>query len=303
MLALVWKVKGIITAILTPLTRNGDLCVDCLKELIEFQLSNGISGLFIMGTYGEGLLLSQKVRKKMLEKTIEFVPTKTITLPHVGAADPETAYSLAKYAKDLGYQAVSSIGPVYYKPSIKGLINYFNYLAKADLEIIIYNNVGRLKYNITPNVFEKITCNVPAVTGIKDTSYLAEQLLEYVSKFKNKYFIAGAGDSMIYYTFSIGADAHICGISNAFPEVAVKLYKAYLENDVEKAIKLQSIANSIRTMSKKFSTESPEVMREILKIRGINAGYPLKIIGGLEQKEKKKLRTLTKHYLKAIEEV
>jgi len=300
---LVWKVKGIITAILTPLSRNGDLCVNCLRELIEFQLGNGISGLFIMGTYGEGLLLSQKVRKKMLEKAIEFVPSKTIILPHVGAADTETAYSLAKYAKDLGYQAISSIGPVYYKPSIKGLINYFNYLAKADLEIIIYNNVGRLKYNITPNVFEEITRNVPAVAGIKDTSYLAEQLLEYVSKFKNKYFIGGAGDTMIYYTFSIGADAHICGISNAFPEVAAKLYKAFLENDVEKALKLQNIANSIRTMSKKFSTESPEVMREILKIRGINAGYPLKIIGGLEQKEKKKLRTLVKHYLKVIEEV
>jgi len=146
-----------------------------------------------MGTYGEGILLSQKTRMEIMRKIIEYVPSKTIVLPHIASSDVEVAFSLAKYAKDLGYETVSSIGPVYHRPTLRGLIKYFDTLAKADVEIIIYNNSGRLRYNITPSMFENLVSEVPSIVGIKDSSYSIDQLLEYVIKFKNKFFIAGAG--------------------------------------------------------------------------------------------------------------
>jgi len=256
-----------------------------------------------MGTYGEGILLSQKTRMEIMRRIIEYVPSKTIVLPHIASPDVEVAFSLAKYAKDLGYETVSSIGPVYHRPTLRGLIKYFDTLAKADVEIIIYNNSGRLRYNITPGMFENLVSEVPSIVGIKDSSYSIDQLLEYVVKFKNKFFIAGAGDNMLYYTFTIGADAHICGISNAFPELAVELYKAVINGNNARALVLQLLVNKIRNIAKMFSAESSEVIRDVLRMRGINSGYPLYVVGGLEDEERRKLRRIIEDFIKELNEV
>jgi len=298
--SLVWKVEGIITALLTPLSKDGDLCAECLKDILEYQLSNGVSGFFIMGTYGEGPILNQKVKRKMLEKTLEYVPSKTVVLPHIATSDIEASYELARYAKNLGYEVVSSVGPIYFKASKKGLMEYFKYISQTDLGVVIYNNSDRLKYNITPSLFEEICREVPTIMGIKDSSSSVEQLLEYVTRFKNRYFIAGAGDNLIYYTFIIGADAHVCALSNVFPRQASELYKAILDKDLAKAREIQSFFNKIRAIVKKFNTESSEVLKEILKLKGINAGYPLAFLGGLEHHEREELRELIKPYLDTI---
>jgi len=292
-----WELKGVITALITPLNKDSDLCEDCLKELISYQLTNGVNGLFIMGTYGEGLLLSQKTRRKFLEKAIEYVPNKAVVLPHIASSDVEASYELAKYARDLGYEVVSSVGPVYYKSSKRGLVEYFNRISKSDAKVVIYNNSGRQRYNITPSMFEELTREVPAIVGIKDTSYSVEQLLEYVMRFKGKYFVAGAGDNMLLYTFVIGADAHICGLSNVFPKYVTELYRAVVNGDIEKAKEIQNVINKLRNITGKFSVESPEVLRELLKLKGINAGYPLTYLGVLEPQEREELRKLVEQYL------
>ncbi|MEM3346330.1 MAG: dihydrodipicolinate synthase family protein [Desulfurococcaceae archaeon] len=54
---LVCMKHGIITALITPLTKDGDLCVECLRQLIEFQAGSGVHGLYLAGTYGEGVIL------------------------------------------------------------------------------------------------------------------------------------------------------------------------------------------------------------------------------------------------------
>ncbi len=294
-----WKLQGVITALITPLTKESDICTKCLEEMIKFQLSKGISGLFIMGTYGEGILLSERLKKKILEKVIDIVPSKTIVLPHIGSSDIEVIASLARTARDLGYEAVSTVGPIYHVPTKKGLIKYFDYIAKEDVGIVIYNIKNRQRYNISPDDFELIVSEVPAVIGIKDTSYDVDQLLEYVERFGNKYFIAGAGDSMIYYTFSVGAHAHICGVSNAFPEVVVALYKAVVSGNHKEGQRYQFMINKLRRTLRKYGIELQEVFREVLKLRGIHSGYPpLQLSEGLTKDQLEELKKIVEPFIK-----
>ncbi|MEM4769734.1 MAG: dihydrodipicolinate synthase family protein, partial [Desulfurococcaceae archaeon] len=96
----------------------------------------------------------------------------------------------------------------------------------------------------------------------------------YVTRFGDKYFIAGAGDSFLYYTFAIGASAHICGISNVVPELAVAIYESVIKGNHKKAIELQYLANKLRKALSKLSSEGQEAIREVLRYRGLNPGYP-----------------------------
>ena len=163
----------------------------------------------------------------------------------------------------------------------------------------IYNIKNRQRYNISPDDFELIVSEVPAVIGIKDTSYDVDQLLEYVERFGNKYFIAGAGDSMIYYTFSVGAHAHICGVSNAFPEVVVALYKAVVSGNHKEGQRYQFMINKLRRTLRKYSIELQEVFREVLKLRGIHSGYPpLQLSEGLAKDQLEELKKIVEPFIK-----
>lgn len=267
--------KGVITALVTPLSKDGSLCEDCLKQLFEFQLSRSIRGFYIGGTYGEGVILPSQVKLKLFEKALEYAPSGTYLLPHVGTASIDAVIEVGKKVRDLGYEEISIIAPLYHKPTKKGLVDFFDYVSsKIDAKIVLYNNPGRQGYNITPDDFQTIIERVKTVTGIKDTSRDVEQLLEYVKRFGEKYFIAGAGDSMLYYTFAIGAPAHVCGISNLVPELAVALYESVIHGNHKKALELQYIINKLRKVLGKLSGEGQEAIRELLKYRGVNPGYP-----------------------------
>jgi dihydrodipicolinate synthase/N-acetylneuraminate lyase len=269
------RVEGIITALITPLNSDGDLCVECLKELIEFQYRNGVSGLYLTGTYGEGVVLPASVRLKVFEKTLEYASSSMYLLPHIGSSPLDVIVDLGKKLRDIGYKEISIVGPIYHKPSRKGLAEFYNYIAsKTELNILIYNNPGRQGYNITPDDFHFVVDRVKNVVGIKDTSRDVDQLLELVKRFGDRYFIAGGGDSFMFYTFIVGAPVHICGISNLIPEVAVALYKSVKEGSYRKALEIQFKLNQLRKILSKLTPETQEALRELMKRRNIRSGYP-----------------------------
>jgi len=293
--------RGVVTALITPLNKDGSLCRDCLKAMLDFQVSKGVGGLFLTGTYGEGVILPEAVRVELFRVVLDVVGSKIPLLPHVGGSDHETVLRLAKAARDLGYHVVSVVGPIYHRPTKRGLVEFYSYISRADVEIVIYNNKNRQGYNIGPDEFEMIAWEVPAVVGIKDTSYDPDQLLELVKRFGDKYFIAGGGDGLLAYTFAVGAHAHICGISNLFPELAVNIYGAVSSGDLAKAFELQYQVNFLRKQLAKFGVEIQEVLREALKIRGIDAGYPpLQLSNPLDQRQLEELKRVVERALKTI---
>lgn len=267
--------RGIITALITPLTKDRDLCTECLKQLIEFQVSKSVHGLYLTGTYGEGVILPLQVKLKVFEKALEYAPRGIYLLPHIGTSSIDSIIEMGRKVRDLGYEEVSIIAPLYHKPSRKGLVEFYDYISsKIDTKVVIYNNPGRQGYNLTPDDFQAIVDRAKSIIGIKDTSRDVDQLLEYVMRFSNKYFIAGAGDSFLYYTFAIGAPAHICGVSNLVPELPVALYESIINGDHKRALELQYLVNKLRKVLSKLSGESQEAIRELLKHRGLNPGYP-----------------------------
>ncbi|MBO3832934.1 MAG: dihydrodipicolinate synthase family protein [Candidatus Brockarchaeota archaeon] len=293
--------EGIVTAIITPLKDGVEVDEDGVSSLINFLIEKGVKGFFVLGTYGEGILVSKDERERMLEKVVETVPDKTSVIAHVGATDVKTALELAKHAANLGIGAISSVGPIYHKPGKEGLISYYSYLSKAGAPLMVYNNKGRQGYNISPNDFESIVREVPSVIGIKDTSYDVEQLQNYIDVFGKTHYVAGAGDSLIAVTFLIGAKAHVCGIANAFPEIPLSVYSAVKNGDVKKAFELQGVVNRIRRELSKFGVETQVVLREILRLRGVDIGSSPIQLRRLTEEEKLEVKRFSEPYIEYAE--
>ncbi|HIH96902.1 MAG TPA: dihydrodipicolinate synthase family protein [Thermoplasmata archaeon] len=284
-----FEFKGIITASLTPLTKKGKIKKDSVSQLVDFQLEHGINGFFLLGTFGEGVELSVFNRKEAAEAFLEHAKEKTPIILHVGAQNTEDAVELAKHAKDLGVKAIGAVAPYFFKPDLRGLVKHYQAIGSAsDLPLFIYNNVGKQGYNITPTMFGEIAKGVPQVVGVKDTSYQIPQLQELIHKFGDRYQIIVGGDSVVYAGFVVGAKAHICGISNVFPELAVELYQSIAKGDYEKGKELQYEINDLREVFKSFKVDiSP--YKSALKLRGIDGGFMTPPLRDLEKEEEKKL--------------
>ena len=268
-----FKIEGVITALITPLTSNEGINEKEFKKLVDFQIKHDIKGFFVTGTLGEGMKLPLETRKRAMEIVVEHTKRRVPVIVHVGTSSTKTTVELAKHAADVGADAIGAIGPFFYKPDLQGLIKHYKAIGESvDIPLFIYNNAGRQGYNIDPNMFGKIAREVPQIVGLKDTSYNVEQLHEYVHKFGGEYIIAAAGDSMMFVAFVIGAQAHISGISNLFPELAVDLYNSVKKGNLERAKQLQSKINDIRRVLKKVSEIA--AYKAALKLRGINAGIP-----------------------------
>src|SRR5215475_14553304 len=102
-------IRGILPALLTPLDDEG-VVVDhvALHQLVEFHIQNGVSGFFVCGGSGEGLLLTADERRAVLETVVGAAGRRAAVIAHIGALDTRTAQRLAAHAAGLGVAAVAA---------------------------------------------------------------------------------------------------------------------------------------------------------------------------------------------------
>ena len=134
------KFKGIFTALLTPFQENGNINREALENLIDYNLKKGVKGFYVTGSTGEAFLLSYEERKEVMKIVSEKVGGKCTLIAQIGCISTKQAIGLAKYAEDLGYDAISSVAPYYYKFSFAEIKKYyFDIVDSVSLPMIIYN--------------------------------------------------------------------------------------------------------------------------------------------------------------------
>ncbi|MET1160894.1 MAG: dihydrodipicolinate synthase family protein [Thermoprotei archaeon] len=268
--------KGVITALITPITKEMDVDSDALKTLIEFQIKNGIIGFFILGTYGEGIVLHPEKRKKFAERVVEETPTNVLLINNVSSPSIELSIELIKHSRDLGIENIASLPPLYYKVGSKEIIEFYKALSKHDCNVFVYNNPSKTNIDISPSLLSKLIEEEPSLVGIKDSTGKVERVSELTTKeFMDKLYITIASDALILDAFLYGADAHTCGLCNAFPELGVLIHKHVMSGDISKAVFYQRMLSRIRSIAKNLGYEGLAVAKAILNMRGLRVGNPI----------------------------
>jgi len=103
------EIKGVITALIIPLTNDEEVIEEEFKKLVDFQIKHGIKGFFVTGTLGEGMKLPLETRKRAIEIAVEHARGKVPVIAHVGTPNTKTTIELAKHAADIGADAISAM--------------------------------------------------------------------------------------------------------------------------------------------------------------------------------------------------
>ena len=114
--------QGVATALVTPMTETGAIDYAAFERLINWQIQQGINGLVICGTTGEGSTMSDAEHRQVLEFALKVAGGRVPMIAGTGSNDTAYAIELTKFACEIGYDAMLVVTPYYNKTTQKGLI-------------------------------------------------------------------------------------------------------------------------------------------------------------------------------------
>lgn len=283
---------GVIPPMLTAFDADGGFDEKATRAMVRFLLPH-VDGLYPLGTYGSGPFMTQDERKRALEVILDEVGGKVPVVAHVGTAGTMPMIDLAKHAKSCGAAGVGAISP-YYAPHLPDDNIYAHFAALVDavneeeFPVFVYNNANYSQNSVSPKVLSRLAAH--GLRGCKDSSFDLVNFFMYqdaVSGYPDFNVIIGT-EAIFMGAFDAGAKGFICGLGNIFPELLAAMHKAYRDGDRVAAMELQRKILKIRTLTKIAPTVP--VMHEILRIRGVDGGYPRSPLIGIDEAAKQKLR-------------
>lgn len=260
--------KGIFTALLTPFDQSNKINEKALEKLVKFNLDMGVKGFYVCGSTAEAFLLSENERKQVMEIVKSCAPDATL-IAHIGSINEAEATELAVYAEKLGYNAISSVAPFYYKFTFNEIKGYYYRLANSvELPMLVYHFPAFSGVNMGISEMAQFL-ESDKFLGIKYTSNDFFTLEQCKSKFPDKIVYNGF-DEMFLSGLSMGADGGIGSTYNFMADKFVAMQKLFLENNIQEAQKIQKEANRIITILCKIGVMQAE--KEVLNQLGFDFG-------------------------------
>ncbi|MDD2680410.1 MAG: 4-hydroxy-tetrahydrodipicolinate synthase [Candidatus Omnitrophica bacterium] len=234
--------KGSIVAIVTPFSTQGaKSMVDekKLKELIEFQIKNGSSGIVPCGTTGESATLSFEEHERVIEITVAQVKKRVPVIAGTGSNSTAEAIMLTRHAAKAGADASLQVSPYYNRPTQKGLYEHFKAVADAvDIPLILYNIASRTGVNIEPETIAKLAADCKNIVGVKEASGNLEQMSRIKALCPANFELISGDDGLTLPVLSIGGIGVISVVANIAPLDVANLVSEFGKGNVKKAQEL-----------------------------------------------------------------
>ncbi len=288
-----FKPYGIIPALVTPLDENGKLKEDALRKVIDYTIAGGVHGVFVLGSTGEIYGLDFEQKKRAIQITVEHTAGRVPVYAGASEITTRDCIRLAKLAEDIGVQALSVLTPYFISPSKNELKEHYRKIAASTkLPVILYGNNDRTNVNIPPDLAEELS-HVENIVGIKDSSGDMTQMGEYIRRTNPDEFHVIAGrDTMILANLAYGGHGAIAATANVAPAIVSTIYNTFQEGNLEKAREYQFKLAPLRIA---FGLGSfPVVMKEALRLVGIDAGVTLAPVGPISEENRAKLAEVLK---------
>jgi dihydrodipicolinate synthase/N-acetylneuraminate lyase len=281
------KFTGVIPPVITAFDEDGNFDEGAQREIISFLTPN-VQGFYPVGTYGSGPLMTVEERKRVAEVVVDEVAGRVPVIIHIGAINTAQAVELARHAESIGADGVGAIPPYYYRYPEKDLLDYFRALIGAvDIPVFAYNNPGLSNNPLSPQMIKTLADE--GLMGLKDSSFdliTFCQFLDAVDK-PGFYHIVGT-EAIAAAAVEAGATGIISGLANVWPERMAELWAALESNDGRAAGQAQIRVLRARAILKYAPTLV--VCYSVLKMRGINAGFPRRPYSPIDEATSERIR-------------
>jgi 4-hydroxy-tetrahydrodipicolinate synthase len=285
-----FKPKGIIPAVITPLTKEGKFNEKAMRKLLNYLIEGGVHGLFVVGTTGEFYGLIPEEKRDIYKITVDEVHGRVPVYAGTNGITTRETVMLTQIAEECKVDAVSVLTPMFLSPSQDQLINHYHIIAEnTGLPVILYNNPPKTSVSLTPATVAKLA-EVPNIAGIKDSSGDLTVTAEYIrlTQHIDGFSVLMGRDTLIYGALCYGAAGSIASCANVAPRLCADIYEKFIAGDLKGSLKAQFTLAPLRIA---FTLGTfPAVIKESLNLLGMEAGPCMEPAGPLSGDEREKLR-------------
>jgi 4-hydroxy-tetrahydrodipicolinate synthase len=261
---------GVIPALVTFFTDDGELDIEALRAQVTRLLDAGVHGLLVCGTTGEGGTMTVSEKRRVSSVVIETVGNRVPVI--AGVIQPDTVNALRE-ARELaahGADYLAVVSPYYGRVTDAEMIAHFTALAEeAPRPILLYDIPGNTGNPVTDPVYQALLPH-PNVCGVKDSSgdfsSFSRRVLEWSSHGAAAFSPDDRGiswiqgnDTLNAPAMFVGAAGFVTGLGNIIPEPFVELYTAAARGDTARMLEMQRIANSLHGIVRRTGTVGPAI--------------------------------------------
>ncbi len=244
------KIKGLINAPFTPFHADGSLNLDPIPEYAALLVRNGLKGVFINGSSGEGYMLDEQERMQVAEAWMKAAPVGFKVIVHVGSTCVKSSRRLAAHAQEIGAWGIGAMATPFPRIGrVEELVKYCEEIAAGapDLPFYYYhipafNNAFLSMYDF----LKAVDGRIPNFAGIK---YTFESLYEYnkCRRYKDGKFdmLHGQDETILPCLAMGGAQGGIGGTTNYNGRVLTGILEAWEKGDLETARELQNFSQDV----------------------------------------------------------
>lgn len=270
------KITGLIDAPFTPMLANGDINIDVIPAYAAMLVKNGLKGVFINGSSGEGYMLTTEERMAIARAWIKAVPKDFKVIVHVGSCCLRESAKLAADAQAIGAWGIGAMAPPFPKIGrIEELVKYCETIAAAAPELpFYYYHIPAFNGAFLPmiDLLKSVDGRIPNFAGIK---YTFESLYEYnqCRLYKDgKYdMLHGQDETILPSLAQGGAQGGIGGTTNYNGRELVGIIEAWQKGDIETAREKQNFSQEVINVICKYRGNIVGGKR-IMKLIGLDLG-------------------------------
>jgi len=279
---------GIVPAMVTPLDENDRVNEPVLRQLVDHLISQGVHGVFALGSQGEYFALDVDEKRTVMETTVDATNGRVPVYIGTGATTTREAVLLTLMAEQCGADAVSVITPCFISPNQDELYEHYVTVANATrLPVVLYTNPARTGLNISLGLATRLAA-IDNIVGIKDSSGDLTQTASFINDTPESFRVLAGRDTLILATLLYGGAGSIAATGNVAAALIVSIYEHYMSGDIPAARQAQRRLAPLRAA---FGLGTfPQVIKEALEMIGIDAGPSRRPVGPLAEPARAELR-------------
>lgn len=217
--------RGVFPAVTTQFREDFSLDLPATQKVIDGLVRDGVAGLVICGTVGEGTSLSAEEKRRVLAAAVETAAKRVPVIAGVAEYTTAMACDLARDCGRLGVDGLMVMPAMVYSAKPAETVAHFRTVAEAsDLPVMIYNNPPIYKTDVTPEMLAELA-GCETVVCIKESSGATARLADIRRLLGDRLVLFCGLDDVIVESVLLGSAGWVSGLSNAFPHEGNRLFE------------------------------------------------------------------------------
>jgi 4-hydroxy-tetrahydrodipicolinate synthase len=211
-----------------------DLSVDyeATQRMQDALVKDGVDGLVILGTVGEGNSLDAEEKRKLIATTVEAARGRVPVIVGVSEMTTPRGAALARDAEKLGAAGLMVLPAMVYVPTEEELVTHFRTIADATaLPIMLYNNPPAYRVSISLDTLKRLAEQANIVC-IKESAPDTRRFTDIANALGERFVVFAGLDDVALEGAMLGARGWVSGLTNAFPKESLALWRAALAGDL-----------------------------------------------------------------------